>query len=152
MNIKSRDFSILGYIMAITKKAEDNTPDAKLKHRAFTLRQACRKTTSEYPGGLINVKEMKQINKKVQFLIDKTFCVGIMSTKKEITKTVTALSMILCFLNEIDKKSKNEWYKSSFNNITKKVVWLLEYIDPKYSHYLMHKNGERLYDEMNKTF
>jgi len=152
MNIRNRDMSILGFTMAFAMKTEENTQDEKLKYRVKTLRQVCRDFAGEYPGGLIQKKEMKKINKMVEYLIDKTFCIGKMETEKEKEKTITALSTILCVMDEALKNSKNKWYVDSFENINKKINWLFTYIDPKLNHPEFYKNGERLYKEMNQLF
>ena len=151
MSIRLRDFALLGYTMAIMETIE-KSPDPKLKHRAYTLRQACRKTAGEYPGGLLDKREMKRINEKVEYLIDKTFCIGCVSTDKEKIKAITALSMTLCIMDEIIHHSKNKWYTNSFANVAKKINWLFTYLDPKYDHYSCYQNGERMYNEIHQTF
>ena len=152
MNIRNRDMSVLGFTMAFAMKTEENTTDEKLKYRVKTLRQVCRKTAGVYPGGLIQKKEMKKINKMVEYLIEKTFCIGKMETSAEKEKTITALSALLCIIDEILKNSKNKWYVDSFSNINKKINWLLSYVDPKLNHYSQYVAGEKLYSEINSTF
>ena len=152
MNIRNRDFALLGYLLAVTKKAEEVTQDDKLRHRTKVLRKSCQTIVSNYPGGLLNKKEIKRINKMVKYIIEKTLYIGAMNTEKEVEKAVTALSMILAFIDEMLNNSKNKWYTETFANIMKKIVWLLEYLDSKYEHYECYVNGERLYNEMNKIF
>jgi len=138
--------------MAILQKAEETSIDPKLKYRVSVLRKSCQTITSNYPGGLINKKEIKQINKIVEYLIEKTFHIGAMETISEVSKAIISFSMILTFIDEIDKNSNNKWHKDSFNIISKQVVWLFEYLDPRYSYYKCYANGERLYKEINNIY
>ena len=151
MNVRLRDFSMLGYLMAVLEKIEE-TEDDKLRWRACKLKECCIKTVKNYPGGKINKREIKRINKQVEFIIEKTFCIGCIHNEKEKTKAISALSMVLCIMDEIFENAKNKWYVDSFSDITKKIVWLFTYIDPRYEYYEFYKNGDRLYNELNRTF
>jgi ribosome-associated translation inhibitor RaiA len=153
MDLKTRDFSMLGYIMAITEYLLD-TEDKKLRWRVKKVNEAARDIAAVYKGdgmgNLITPRKVKQIEKKVSDLTVKLPRVGDCKTEKQKENLVINFSFILSILDEILRKSKNKPIVDMFDVLNKRIVWCNDYVDPKLDKFGCYVRGEHVFDEWIK--
>ena len=149
MDLKTRDFSMLGYTMAITEYLL-NTKDEKLRWRVKKINEAAKEIAAIYKGdgigNLITPRKVKQIEKKVSDLTIKLPRVGNCETEEQKRNLVTNLSFILCILDEIFKKSKNKPLVEKFNVLNKRIVWCNDYLDSKLDKFSNYIQGENTFN------
>lgn len=153
MDLKTRDFSMLGYTMAITEYLLD-TEDEKLKWRVSKLLEAAREIASIYKGdgmgNLITPRKVKQIEKKVSDLTVKLPRVGNCGTEKQKENLIINFAFILCILDEILRKSKNKPIVDKFEVLNKRIVWCNEYVDSKLDKFGSYIRGENIFNNWIK--
>lgn len=145
MNIRCRDFSLLGYTMAISKQLSESS-NKKLKWRAEKIDEICREITAVYPGGVIQKNTLKNINKNVIRIIEKNGYIGKGEKEKEKDNAVVAFSFILCILDKIFEKSKNKKMVDLFDVLNKRVFWINGFFDPKLNKENCYMKGEQIYN------
>lgn len=154
MDLKTRDFSMLGYTMAISNYILDKSDDEKLKWRAQKINEAARDVAKIYKGdgigNLLTPKKVKQIEKQVEHLTTELPRVGDGSTKELRKNLVINCSFLLCILDEIFRKSKNKVLLEKFEVLNKRIIWCNAYVDSSLDRFGSYIRGECIFDNWIK--
>ena len=132
-------FSLLGFVMDVSRTWTLESESEYVQHRAKHLLKAARDAANFYPATDLKGSQLKHIQKAIIQL--KRFEISVGTDKG----MPAILAVVLCGVDDILSHTKNPLTKKLFEKINQMALWLNALADPKLDRTADYIRGDWVY-------